>query len=122
MIFGFHWAILLTALLGMAFMANGIVNAIGPTMMRDNYRRWGFPNGWHLVNGAVCLAVGVLLLVPFLRPFGFALALLECLAIYATLIWNRDTSHFVPSVILLALLGIAYWGIYGLAVAPMGSF
>ncbi|MNL57359.1 hypothetical protein D3C87_1809150 [compost metagenome] len=88
--------------------------------MRDNYQRWGFPEGWHIVNGAVCLAIGVLLLVPSLRPFGFALALLECLAIYATLIWNKDASHLPPSVILLALIALAYWGLYGLALAPIG--
>lgn len=122
MLFGFHWALLLTGLLAVAFIANGIVNAIGPKVMRDNYARWGFPNGWHLVNGAVCLIIGVLLLVPGLRPLGFLLGALECLAIYATLIWNKDWSHLVPSVILLVLLGLAYWGLYGAALAAIGSF
>ena len=120
MIFDFHWAVLLTGFLGLAFVGNGVVNIAGPRAMRDNYRRWGFPEGWHIVNGAVCLAIGVLLLVPSLRPFGFALALLECLAIYATLIWNKDASHLPPSVILLALIVLAYWGLYGLALPPIG--
>jgi hypothetical protein len=122
MIFDFHWAILLTGLLGIAFLGNGVVNAIGPQVMRDNYARWGFPKGWHLVNGAVCLTIGILLLVPATRPFGFILATLECIAIYATIIWNRDIGHLVPSMVLLVLLGLAYWGLYGLAAAPLAGF
>lgn len=122
MLLGFHWALLLTGLLAVAFVGNGIVNAIGPKVMRDNYARWGFPNGWHLVNGAVCLIIGALLLVPALRPLGFLVGTLECLAIYATLIWNKDRSHLAPSVILLLLLGLAYWGQFGMTLAPMGSF
>ncbi|MGB3339399.1 MAG: DoxX family protein [Devosia sp.] len=120
--FDFHWAILLTGFLGLAFLGNGVVNAIGPQVMRDNYQRWGFPKGWHLVNGAVCLIIGALLLVPALRPFGFILATLECIAIYATIIWNRDIGHLVPSMVLLVLLGLAYWGLYGIAAAPLPGF
>ena len=122
MIFGYHWAILLTMLLGILFVANGIVNVTGPKAMRDNYQRWGFPRGWHLVNGAVCLITGVLLLIPSLQPFGFLLAALECFAIYATLIWNKDKSHLPPSIILLILLVVAYWGLYGFAPPPLGPF
>jgi len=122
MIFDYHWAILLTGFLGIAFVANGVLNAIGLAEMRKNYARWGFPNGWHLVNGAVCLTIGILLLVPALRPFGFILATLECIAIYATIIWNRDLGHIVPSVVLLIMLGLAYWGLYGIAAAPLAGF
>jgi len=118
MIFGFHWALLLTGLLGVMFVGNGVVNAIGPANMRDGFRRWGFPAWWHLVNGAICLAIGALLFVTGLRPLGFALAALECFAIVLTLLWNREPGHLPPGIILLGLVGLAYWGLYGLTVTP----
>jgi hypothetical protein len=122
MILGFHWALLLTGLLGIFFLGDGVVSAIGPKPMRDSFVKWGFPGWWHLVNAAVCLATGVFLLIPALRPLGFALGALECFAIFATLIRNKEPGHLPPSVFLLGLLCAAYWGLYGLALSPMGSF
>lgn len=122
MIFGFHWALLLTGLLSIFFLGDALVSAIGPKPMRESFVKWGFPGWWHLVNAAVCLAIGVLLLVPALRPFGFVLGALECLAIFATLIRNKEPGHLPPSVFLLGLLCVAYWGLYGFDIATAGSF
>jgi hypothetical protein len=119
MIFGFSWPFLLTCLLGLAFIVNGVANAIGPREMRENFTRWGFPRGWHLVNAAVCLTTGVLLLVPPAVPIGFVLAALECLAIYLTLVINREFKHLPPSMILLAILGMAFFGTYGLTLPAL---
>ena len=116
MLFNLHWATLLTWLLGAAYVANGIVNASGMKEMVDNYARWGFPRNWHLVNGAVCLGIGVLLLVPQTTPLGFLVAVLHCIAIYITLIVNRDPGHLLPSAILLVVLIVAYWGLFGFAL------
>jgi hypothetical protein len=122
MIFGFHWALLLTGLLSIFFLGDALVSAIGPKPMRESFVKWGFPGWWHLVNAAVCLAVGVMLLVPALRPLGFALGALECFAIFATLIRNKEPGHLPPSVFLLGLLCVAYWGLYGFGLAAAGSF
>lgn len=122
MIFGFHWALLLTGILSIFFLGDAVVSAIGPKPMRESFIKWGFPGWWHLVNAAVCLAVGIMLLVPALRSFGFALGALECFAIFATLIRNREPGHLPPSVFLLGLLWVAYWGLYGAGLNTSGSF
>jgi hypothetical protein len=120
MIFGLTWAMLLTFFLSFFFFADGIVSAIGPRPMRESFVRWGFPDWWHLVNAAVCLVIGVLLLVPALRPFGFMVGALECFAIFAVLIRSNEPSHLPPSVFLLGLLVTGYWGLYGFALPPLG--
>ncbi|MBJ3785831.1 DoxX family protein [Devosia sediminis] len=112
MIFGTYWAIALTATLGVFFLADGFVSLIGPKPMRVAFVRWGYPRWWHLVNAAVCLTIGVLLFIPPLRPIALILAALECLAIFATMIRNRQPAHLPPSVILLALVALAAWGLY----------
>ncbi|HEY8578230.1 MAG TPA: hypothetical protein VIL88_18030 [Devosia sp.] len=115
MILGYHWAILLVWLLGSAYILNSVANSLGLREMVENYARWGFPRNWHLVNGAVCLAIGILLLMPHTTPFGFILAGLHCLAIFLTLLVHRDGGHSVPLAILLSILTGAYWGNYGFA-------
>lgn len=122
MIYGFHWALLLTGLLSIFFLGDALVSAIGPKPMRESFMKWGFPGWWHLVNAAVCLTVGILLLVPGLRPLGFALGALECLAIFVTLIRAKEPGHLPPSVFLLCLLCVAYWGLYGFSLATAGTF
>jgi hypothetical protein len=57
-----------------------------------------------------------LLAFPQTRPFGFLLGLLEFMAIYATLLRHQAFSHLPPSVVLLVVMAIAYWGLYGFGV------
>ncbi|KKB80840.1 hypothetical protein VW35_01155 [Devosia soli] len=121
MIFGFHWALILVGVLSIFFIGDAVVSAIGPKPMRESFVKWGFPGWWHLVNAAVCLAVGLLLLVPTLRPFGLLLGALECLAIFATLIRAREPGHLPPSVFLLGLICVAYWGLYGFALPSVAA-
>jgi hypothetical protein len=120
MILGFNWFTWLTWLLVLFFLGDGIVSAIGPEPMRESFVKWGFPSWWHLVNAVVCVAVALLLIYPPTRPFGFLLAALECIAIYATLIHHREFAHLPPSVILLAVIVVAYWGTYGWKL-PVGN-
>ena len=44
------------------------------------------------------------------RSLGFALGALECLAIYATLIRHRQFAHLPPSIVLMVLIALAFWG------------
>jgi len=116
MLFGFSWAQWLTWLLAAFFVVNGVINIVGPKPMRDSFRDWGFPSYWHMVNGAVLLLTGVLLLTPQLRPLGFLLGALECLAIWITLVRVKALSHLSPSLVMFVILAVAYLGIYGPAL------
>jgi len=114
MIFGLTWADWLTVLLVLFFAGNGVANIVGPQPMREGFAHWGYPPYWHLVNGALQLGIAVLLAFPTTRLFGFGLAVLLCIAIYVTLIRHRELAHLPPSVVLLVVLAVTAWGLYGL--------
>ena len=120
MFIGYGWAEWLTFGLAAFFIATGFVNFTGPAGMRRGFEEWGFPNWWHYVNGTVLLATGMLLIILPTRLVGFGLGLLECLAIYITLLRHRAYGHLPPSVLLLAALALAYMGLYG-AELPLSS-
>lgn len=107
------WATWLTWLLVAFFLADGVISAIGPAPMRAAFVKWGYPGWWHLVNAAVCLVIALLLVFPQTRQFGLMFGVLECVAVFATLIRHGELTHLPPAIVLLALLVLAYWGNYG---------
>ncbi|MBI4048396.1 MAG: DoxX family protein [Devosia nanyangense] len=121
MVLGIGWPVWLTWLLVVFFVGDGIVSAIGPEPMREAFVNWGFPDWWHWVNAAVCLTIGILLAFEVTRPFGFLLGALECFAIYVTLIRAGEFAHLPPSIVLLALITLAYWGNYGWRLPNAGA-
>lgn len=113
MIFGVAWAVWLTWLVALLFFVNGVANLFNPKPFRESFERWNFPPWFHLFNGAVQIVTGVLLAMPATRGFGFALGLLVCLAVYATLIRVRELSHAGPVTVLTGLTLLAAWGLWG---------
>ena len=86
MIIGMAWPVWLAWILALFFAANGMVNIIGPKSMRDGFARWGYPSWFHLLNGALQLAIAVLLLMGATRLLGLGLGILLCLVIFVTLV------------------------------------
>jgi len=109
----FPWADGLAWLLTLFYIINGAINLAGPPAMREGFARWGFPSWWHLVNAAVLFACGILMAVPQVRLFGFALGALHCLAIFAVLIRHGDYRHLPPPAVLLVVLALTSAGLYG---------
>jgi uncharacterized membrane protein HdeD (DUF308 family) len=90
-------------------LIGGVVNIIGPTAMRKDYLRWGYPEWFRFVTGILLIAAGGLILQPALLWWGLTLALIVTAAAIVTLLWHREYSHMPPSVILaLLLIGIGY--------------
>jgi uncharacterized membrane protein HdeD (DUF308 family) len=111
MISSHDWATWLTYLLAAFFCINGVVNVIGPKVMRDSFAAWGYPSWFHITNGVIQLTAGVLLLSDATRVVGLALGVLVCIGVFATLIRFRQFAHLPPGVILCALLLIDLWGL-----------
>ena len=102
---GFWIPTIIAWLLAAAFLAGGIVNLLGGKSVREDFRRWGYPDGFHLVPGLLQLIAAVLILFPSSRLYGLALAAFVCAAAAVTLIRTREYSHLPPSFMLLAIIG-----------------
>jgi uncharacterized membrane protein HdeD (DUF308 family) len=111
MTFSHDWATWLTYLLAAFFCINGVVNIVGSKGMRDSFAAWGYPSWFHIANGVIQLAAGVLLLSDATRVVGLALGVLVCIGVFATLIRFRQFAHLPPGVILCVLLLIDLWGL-----------
>ncbi|ARQ02364.1 DoxX family protein [Pseudorhodoplanes sinuspersici] len=107
------WGVWLTWLLALLFVVNGIANLFNPKPFRDDFARWQFPGWFFLFNGAFQIATGLLLVFEQTRWLGFALAVVVCLGVYATLIRFREFSHMGPITVLSALVLLAMWRIWG---------
>ena len=109
--FDVGWAVWLTWLLALFFVANGVANLFNPKPFREGFARWKFPSWFHLFNGVFQIVTGILLVFPATRWLGFALALVVSVGVYATLIRFREYAHMGPVTILSALVLLAIWGL-----------
>lgn len=95
------WAPYFIALM---FLGGAIANFIGLRAIKDNFRRWGYPDGWHYVTGAVEVASAILIILPSTRIFGMLLGLLFLIAAAATLVRHREFSQTPASLIFIAII------------------
>ena len=61
MTFWYDWPTWLAYLLAAFFCINGVINVIGPKGMRNSFAAWGYPPGFHIANGVIQVAAGMLL-------------------------------------------------------------
>ena len=91
-------------LLAAAFTIGGLVNLAGSASVRADYRRWGYPTGFHLVTGILQIGGAAMVIVPASRLLGFAILGLVCIAAALTLIRAREYAHLPPGLGFLAAL------------------
>jgi uncharacterized membrane protein YphA (DoxX/SURF4 family) len=102
---------LLQILMAVAFVLIGVVKFADPSWAR-NFARWGYPDGFYLVIGALEAAGGLALLIP--RLTSCVAALLGVIMIGASLThWlHGETARVTPPLMYLAVLvvvGIGRW-------------
>ena len=102
---------LLQILLAAAFVLIGVVKFADPSWAR-NFARWGYPDGFYMVVGALEAAGGLALLVP--RLTSYAAAMLSVIMIGASLThWlHGEMARVVPPLMYLAVLvivGVCRW-------------
>jgi hypothetical protein len=95
--------------LALFFLCGAINNFLARGNLRETYRNWGYPDGFHLVTAALELIVAVLLLIPSTRIIGAALASGVMIAALATLLRaGLRKQAFAPATVLaFSGLGVA---------------
>lgn len=90
------WITLLSWALAAFFVVGAVINTFAINMVGPEYRRWGYPDWFHFVSGALELAVALLLATMMTRPFGVALGCGIMLAAIATVVRHREYHRAVP--------------------------
>ncbi len=95
---------LLTGGLIAFFIVGGIVNIIEPESVRADYARWGYPDWFHDLTGAIEILTAALLASPRTRDLGRVSGAFVMLAALASLLAFREFPHAVaPALVLTAL-------------------
>ena len=81
----------------------GAVNFVGPRSVRDSFKRWGYPAGFHRVTGGLEAIAGLLLLIPATSWAGAIGSVVILTAAVITLIRHRDWGHLPGAVVLTAV-------------------
>jgi putative oxidoreductase len=102
---------LLQILMAAAFVLIGVVKFVDPSWAR-NFARWGYPDGFYMVIGALEAAGGLALLVP--RLTSYSAAMLSVIMIGASLThWlHGEMARITPPLMYLAILvivGVCRW-------------
>lgn len=107
----FHlaWNLILAWALAAFFTLGAVINVIAPGSTAAEYRRWGYPDWFHFVTGALELATAVLLAVAATRLLGVGLGGAVMFAATATVIVHGEYVRAAPPVAVLILLGIVAW-------------
>jgi len=104
-------AILLFWALAAFFLFGALNNFQARGNLRETYRRWGYPDGFHYVTAALEFIAAILLTLPNTRILGAILASIVMIAALSTLLINGLRKQAVTPSIVLALCGL------GVAVA-----
>src|SRR5207245_1813300 len=94
----------LAIVLAAAFAAGALVHFIGPRPLRDAYRGWGYPPGFHYVTALLHVTTAGLLLWRPGRIFAVAIAIGVSIAALATLVKHGEWKKTPTSVALVAAL------------------
>jgi uncharacterized membrane protein YphA (DoxX/SURF4 family) len=100
---------LLQILLGVVFVLIGYGKLGDPSWAR-NFARWGYPDGFYLVIGALEALGGLALLWPRLTTYAAALLGIIMLGASVTHLIHGETARIAPPLmyfVLLALIGFA---------------
>jgi hypothetical protein len=103
------WNPLLAWALAAFFIVGAVINVLAPGSTADEYRRWGYPDWFHFVTGALELATAVLLAITATRLLGAGLGGAVMLAAAATVFVNGEYSRAAPPVAILVMLAIVAW-------------
>ena len=68
------------------FFYGALNNFLARGTLRETYRRWGYPDGFHYVTAALEFIAAILLAMPSTRLFGAALAACVMVAAITTLL------------------------------------
>lgn len=93
----------LSAGLALAFAGAGLANLVGVGSIKEDFRRWGYPAGFHHVAGLIEIGGAILLLFPQTRLAGLVLLGCTIVAALATLIRRSESGAHIAAAATLTL-------------------
>ncbi|HEY3596494.1 MAG TPA: DoxX family protein [Paraburkholderia sp.] len=105
------WIRVLAWALSAFFLLGFFINTFAVKRVGPDYRRWGYPDWFHFVSGALELAVSLLMMTVVTRPYGLMLGGCIMVAAVATVAYHHEYHRAVPALIVLALMTVTGWGI-----------
>ena len=103
------WNVILAWALAAFFVLGGAINVAGRGSTIAEYRRWGYPDWFHFVTGALEFATALLLAMTTTRLLGAGLGGAVMLAAAATVVFNREYARAAPPVVVLIVLAAVGW-------------
>jgi hypothetical protein len=94
-------------LLVAAFFGAGLFNAIGAPATKSSFVRWGYPQWWCRVTGALEVVTALLVALPASRGAGLILGAVIIAAAALTVLRRREFAHLAPLGAFVALLALA---------------
>jgi DoxX-like protein len=107
----FSWMPVLAWALVVFFVLGSSINILAPASVAAEYKRWGYPDWFHFVTGALELTAAALLAFSVTRWLGATLGCGVMLAAAATVIVHGEYTHAILPIIILALSAIVGWGV-----------
>src|SRR5258708_588801 len=105
----FSWRSILAWALAAFFVFGGAVNVAAPESVAADYRRWGYPDWFHLVTGGLELTTAVLLALTATRLLGAALGGVIMTAATATVAFHGEYTHAILPIAILTLAAVVGW-------------
>ncbi len=106
----FAWPNILAWVLAAFFVFGGITNILAPGSISDDYRRWGYPDRFHVLTGGLELLAALLLLKQATRMAGATLAALLMTAAALTVLLHGEYAHGAAPLIVLGVVALTAWG------------
>ncbi|MGL3606430.1 DoxX family protein [Rhizobium sp. G187] len=97
-----NWLSALNWLLAAFFAIGAFGNMFASETILADYQRWGYPDWFHWVTGAVELATSLILLTRF-RLWGAVLGSSVMASAVATVVYHGEYGHAVPPLVVLGL-------------------
>ncbi len=101
--------LVLSVLLGLAFLGAGGSKLAGAQMHVDNFARWGYPPWFQYVTGLVEVVAAFLIVLPATRFYGAALLVCTMLGAVATHVMAGEGSMTGGPAVLLGLSALVAW-------------
>jgi uncharacterized membrane protein YphA (DoxX/SURF4 family) len=104
------WLLLvLTVLVAFAFLAAGSTKLLSLPFQIENFERWGYPQWFRYVTGAVEVGAAVLLLLPRTRFWGALVLCATMLGAIFTHIQAHEAPRAIPACVFLTLCTLFAW-------------
>lgn len=91
------------------FVVGGTLNIFASPDIVADYQRWGYPDRFHYLTGALEWLAAVLIAAPVTRYVGSLLAGGIMISAAATVVLHGEYDHALAPLIVLALVAVNTW-------------